>query len=310
MVRAPSFYQIHLPKPKRITRGNFGGITNPNEVHQADILYLPHDKFKRKTYKYALTVIDVGSRYKEAEPLSTKTAEEVALAFSKIYKRSKLTFPKVLQVDSGNEFKGNVAKLFESHGTKIRRGEPNIHRMQGLVERFNRTLAEQIFGVQYAKEILLAARQDRDLPKERSTEWVKNLPVYIANLNNTVTRAIQMTPNKAMDFLRSNSYEVKLDYEKTKKDPTPEGLLELNGYQKVRYLYQPGELEGGQRRATDPIWSLTTHDISRVSKYDQQPYLYYLEDGPKRSFTRKELLVVPEDSQLPPDFILQPGGKA
>ena len=24
----------------------------------------------------------------------------------------------------------------------------------------------------------------------------------------------------------------------------------------VRYLYQPGELEGGRRRATDPIWSL------------------------------------------------------
>ena len=27
----------------------------------------------------------------------------------------------------------------------------------------------------------------------------------------------------------------------------------------VRYLHHPGELEGGRRRATDPVWSLTTH---------------------------------------------------
>ena len=31
----------------------------------------------------------------------------------------------------------------------------------------------------------------------------------------------------------------------------------------VRYLYQPGELEGGQRRATDPIWSLKVFNIEK-----------------------------------------------
>ena len=44
----------------------------------------------RKTYKYALTVVDVASRYKEAEPLTTKESAEVAKAFSTIYKRSRL----------------------------------------------------------------------------------------------------------------------------------------------------------------------------------------------------------------------------
>ena len=29
----------------------------------------------------------------------------------------------------------------------------------------------------------------------------------------------------------------------------------------VRYLYQPGELEGGKKRATDPIWSVDIHKI-------------------------------------------------
>jgi len=60
-----------------------------NEVHQADLLYLPHDHPPRslKTFKYALTVVDVASRYKDAEPLTTKEANEVARALERIYKR-------------------------------------------------------------------------------------------------------------------------------------------------------------------------------------------------------------------------------
>ena len=70
---------------------------------------------------------------------------------------------------------------------------------------------------------------------------------------------------------------------------------------KVRYLYQPGELEGGERRrATDPIWSLDFYEISHVMGKD--PNIYYLHDAtnsprsplqsPKRGFVREELVVV------------------
>jgi len=43
-----------------------------------------------KTYKYALTVVDVASHCKEAEPLTSKDSDEVASAFHKIYKRGPL----------------------------------------------------------------------------------------------------------------------------------------------------------------------------------------------------------------------------
>jgi hypothetical protein len=33
--------------------------------------------------------------------------------------------------------------------------------------------------------------------------------------------------------------------------------------------------------------------------------LYYLLDGPARGFVREELLVVPPDTQLPPDGVLR-----
>ena len=35
-----------------------------NDIHQADILFLPHDKYKKKMYNYALNIVGVASRYK------------------------------------------------------------------------------------------------------------------------------------------------------------------------------------------------------------------------------------------------------
>lgn len=48
------------------------------KANQADILHLSYDKLGRKTYKYAFTVVDVASRYNEAEPLTTETSEAEA----------------------------------------------------------------------------------------------------------------------------------------------------------------------------------------------------------------------------------------
>ena len=142
-----AFWQIYLPTLRYIPRPKFD-VPKPNAVHQAGLLFLPHDKppRSRKVYKYALTVDDVASRYKEAEPLTSKDSAEVAKAFQSIYKRGPLTWPWVLQVDPLREFMGNVTKEMENHKTCIRRGRAEIHRDQAIVERFNRTLAERLFG--------------------------------------------------------------------------------------------------------------------------------------------------------------------
>ena len=68
-LKKQAIYQIYLPAPRYIPQPMFDE-DSPNAVHQADLLYLPHDRVGRRTYKYALTVVDVASRYKEAEPLS------------------------------------------------------------------------------------------------------------------------------------------------------------------------------------------------------------------------------------------------
>ena len=53
----------------------------------------------RKTENLPLRshVVDVASRYKEAEPLTSKIAAEVAHGFARIYKRSPLRWPKLRQ---------------------------------------------------------------------------------------------------------------------------------------------------------------------------------------------------------------------
>jgi hypothetical protein len=259
-LKKQAIWQIYLPAPKTIIRPRFD-VTAKNEVHQADLLFLPHDKVGRVTYKYALTLVDVGTRYKEAEPIKSKDSNEVAKAFEKIYNRH-LNYPKLLQVDPGREFMGAVSQLMVKHNVQIRRGRVDIHRDQGVVERFNRTLAERLFGYQYAKEMDT---------QTRNREWVKRLPAVIKALNKETKNPPPI---------------------ETKKKVDPEICHTAN----VRYLYQPGEQEGGKRRATDPIWSVDIHKID-YTIITQGIRVYYLKNpAPQRGFVKEELMTIPDDT--------------
>jgi len=62
-----------------------------------------------------------------------------------------------LQADPRHEFIGSVSVLLATCKVDVRRGAAENHPQQGNVERFNSTLAERLFGYQYAKEMLLLA---------------------------------------------------------------------------------------------------------------------------------------------------------
>ena len=63
-LKKQAVWQIYLPAPKKIIRPRFD-VSAKDKVHQADLLFLPHDTVKagrvNKTYRYALTLIDVGT---------------------------------------------------------------------------------------------------------------------------------------------------------------------------------------------------------------------------------------------------------
>ena len=90
---------------------------------------------------------------------------------------------------------GAVSQLLAKHGVEVRRERVDIHRDQGVVERWNRTLAERLFGHQYAQVNRLPSGQ-------RSTEWVARLPSVVAALNGEVTR---LTGKKLSDAIKAKT---------------------------------------------------------------------------------------------------------
>ena len=288
-----ALWQVHMPPPKRIDYPHYY-VTKVHQMHQADLLYLPHDKVYQNTYKYTLNVIDVASRYKASRPLKTKKASEVAEMFKDIYKKGPLKYPVELHVDNGTEFKADVLKLMKTHDVKVVSATTKYrHNFTAFVERFNKTLAERLFKAQDAQEL--------QNPTKDSRIWVKYLQKAVSRLNSEKTQMLGMTPAKAV---RLTSVELQVKSYPEEKVLPEDGLY--------RYLYQPGELEGGdRRRATDKIWSRNTFRLDRIVENLGQRVLYYLAPsgaagdggGPKRAFVHEELIQIPEGTEVPPEWV-------
>ena len=90
----------------------------------------------------------------------------------------------------------------------------------------------------------------------------------------------------------------------------PEEVLPEDGL--YQYLLQPGEEHDDQRcRATDRIWSKGTYRLREIAENPGNRMMYYLLDGPdsalvpapQRAFVSEELMLIPEGTELPPDYV-------
>ena len=71
-----------------------------------------------------------------------------------------------------------------------------------------------------------------------------------------------------------------------------------------RYLLQPGEEHDNQWcRAMDRVWSKKTYRLREIIEDPSNCVMYYLLDGPERAFVSEDLMLIPEDTELPPDYI-------
>ena len=95
----------------------------------------------------------------------------------------------------------------------------------------------------------MCAQEVQD-PEKVSTIWVKILSKIVNKKNNTISSMIDMKPKDA----------IKPDTTLLDKIHPGEIVLPEDGL--YRYLYQPAEQHGDQkRRATDLIWSKTTYRL-------------------------------------------------
>ena len=234
-------------------------------MHQFDLLYMPSDTLYENKYKYILAGINAASRYKVVRSLRTKQVRDGAEMIADIYKVGPLTYPKIFQCDNVGEFKGEMTKMLEKHGVKIRRVATKYkHTHTAFVEVLNRLLAERLFKVQDAKEL--------NDPDKVSSRWVKHLYGLVDELNYMETEMIGMKPK---DAIKLN--EVPLV---TRDSYPPEEVLPADGL--YWYLLQPGEEHDDQRcRATDRIWSKGTYRLREILENPGNRVMYYLKDGPE-----------------------------
>ena len=113
-------------------------------------------------------------------------------------------------------------------------------------------------------------------------------------LNDTQT---QMTGMRPKDAIKLNQVPLVNRENFPPEEPLPEDGL-------YRYLLQPGEEHDDQwHRAADRIWSKETYRLREIVENPSNPVMYYLKDGPETVFVAEELMLIPEDTELSPDYV-------
>ena len=116
----------------------------------------------------------------------------------------------------------------------------------------------------------------------------------VDELNDTETEMIGMKPKDAIKLK-----EVPLV---ARESYPPEEILPEDGL--YQYLLQPSEEHDDQRhRATDRIWSKASYRLREITDNPGNRVMYHLLNGPERDFVSEELMPIPEDTELPPDYI-------
>jgi hypothetical protein len=266
-------------KDKRLEVPRFYNFET-NNTHQMDILYMPEDT----GYKYVLVIVDVGSRYVDAEPLKKIDSKEVVKAMNKIYKRKVLSKPERIIVDSGSEFKSDFERELEAQEIALKKALPGRKRQVGIVEKYNGILAKVLFMRMASEELVTG---------EPSTEWVDDLPMVIRAMNNKYGR----TPKTEKELLK----------ELNPMKDLKEDIIPLNTVVRVK-LDEPkgitGERLHGRFRATDHRWSLEKYKVVDYIFDPIQPVLYKLDKKVGKNegvaYTRNQLQVVQDDEEDPP----------
>ena len=131
-------------------------------------------------------------------------------------------------------------------------------------------------------------------PDKVSATWVRHLYGLVNELNDTET---QMTGMKPKDTIKLNQ-----GYLVNQENYPPEDTLPEDGL--YCYLLQPSEEHDDQRhRATDRVWSKKTYRLREIVEATGNHMMYYLKDGSERAFVKEELMLIPEDMQLPPNYV-------
>lgn len=210
----------HKPQRKHFARNKFisSGI---DDIWQADLVDLSKLKYSNSHCTFLLTCIDIFSKFAWVVPLKSKSGENTRDGFVQILAQGRK--PNKIQVDRGNEFKGECKKFLAENNIEVYFTYSVIK--AGVVERFNRTLEEKIF---------------RMLSATKSKKYIDKLQDLVHSYNNSYHRSIKMNPAQVN---RHNEDEVRQNLYGDLRDQTIEFEFDLGDYVKInkeKKLFEKG----------------------------------------------------------------------
>ena len=276
-LQAQEVHQLHQEHTKA-TGIKSSVYVAPYKAIAIDLVDMSHFETPQG-FKYLLDGVDMYSRYLYSVPLKNKEDKSVLDGFKKIIKIQKF---KSMRSDNGTEFKNNIMEAY-CKKQKIKQvfSSPYTPQSNGAIERQNGTLKRLIF-----KQIQI--NEDYD--------WATNINTLTNNLNNTIVRQFQKTPEQIQEAFKNYNNEegvkktqallllsdINKNDEDTKKNTTAKQKFKVGD--KVR-LYVP---------ATDRMkslkWSPDVYEIEKVYRpqTDYGAYQYKV-IGEKKKYLDNDL---------------------
>jgi len=275
-------------KPQKIKRSERPRVLiwKANATQQADTCKMPIDK----GFEYFLVVVELACRRVDGEPLRNKEAQTTLNAFKIIYRRGRITPPTHrLEVDNGTEFNNELVRNFfiNQIGVLMRFGQPGRHKQQCFAEKAIQEIQEPLIQRMVTQELKTG---------EPSVEWVDDFHNIVDVVDEKWRRD---PPSIPLGLPKISMNDILL----------PEGT-------RVRVkLDEPISVLGkklhGKFRTGDIRWDPEIRTIKKLMLSPDQPPTYLL-NGPhgrlgvsRCAYTRKELQIVPDNENPPPDSIIR-----
>lgn len=172
--------EIHKPfkKSKYLLKVK---VFHKDDIWSADLIELPPEYLGRTSYKFALTVIDLYTKYAWVRKLKNKTGVEVKNAFENIMETSDRT-PRKLWVDNGSEFYNKNFKAMLKDNNDINMYSTFNEGKAVVIENFNRTLKTRLF-----KQFTIQGNQ----------KWINIIQSVVDKYNNKPHSLIGISPSEA-----------------------------------------------------------------------------------------------------------------
>ncbi len=163
-------HQMHQPLKKRVTTRPIT-ISDRAKVAQIDLIDFKGLTGYNDGHRYALTYVDLLSKYCAARAVTKKTQQNVMKALQDILNSIPKDWrPKTIQADNGGEFATQLAAMLRDQQIKTIHSQAYNPRSQGAIERFNKTLKSAIFS---------------QMARHKTSRWIDMLEPLCDNFNNT-----------------------------------------------------------------------------------------------------------------------------